>query len=52
VTVHLVCTCGAETWTWSAWTPDPIAEAFKRQHAGQGHHATQRRQRRQEVASP
>jgi hypothetical protein len=46
VTVHLVCTCGAETWCWSAYVPDPIAASFQRQHTGDGHHATIRKQRR------
>ncbi len=38
---HLLCqTCGYESWSWSSFDPDPIAEAFRTAHQLQGHTVT------------
>jgi hypothetical protein len=34
---HLVCSCGAESWSWTVQDPNPIAEAFTTAHEHQGH---------------
>jgi hypothetical protein len=44
VTVHLRCSCGAESWSWSALEVDPIALAFTADHLGRGHHLRQLKQ--------
>lgn len=34
---RLVCSCGAESWSWSALDPDPIAAHFTAAHEACGH---------------
>ncbi len=40
--IHLVCSCGYESWSWSAQDPDPIARDFTTAHQRRGHTVTHR----------
>ena len=47
---HLICSCGTENWSWSAWAHDPIALDFTRMHEAMGHQVTAKPTRRRKVS--
>jgi hypothetical protein len=47
---HLVCSCGYESWSWSAFDPDPIAEDFTRAHQAMGHQVVRKAERKRKAS--
>jgi hypothetical protein len=48
---HLLCTtCGYESWSWSAFEVDPVAQAFTTAHEGRGHQVVTKAQRKPKAA--